>query len=284
MPEVPASQFRTTQPPWPILRKAVYGKYFAYGFSWEPLAASATQARRSVTIGGWEYLLMRLAFLYDRGGAKLQMESTPAGLRGSTVPWFLSGSGSGKLPIVLDPGYLLRIGSVLTWIADDRGSAALDNNIYLACHGLKLQKTPVMLPRRYEQADAYIHVANFTADDAGPGAVGANATTSFSNQIEAESDFEIKKITMVSDGTFTLQITTHEEDWFDTPLRSELLGGSVIEGPLYASGEFPFILPQPRMVQGGSYILTRVTDTLGAANRIQIFYYGTRLYPKGGRP
>ena len=49
-----------------------------------------------------------------------------------------------------------------------------------------------------------------------------------------------------------------------------------------ATGDFPFILPAPRIVTGGGYIAANVTDASGGANRIMVTFDGARLYPAGG--
>jgi hypothetical protein len=127
-------------------------------------------------------------------------------------------------------------------------------------------------------------VANFTANDGGPGAIAAGSTQIFTLRADGDSDFEVQKITVVSDGPCTVQIQSDNDNWFVAALRSELLGGSNIETTAGTfSGERPFILPAPRLITGAGYITSTVANLDAVnANRVQVTYWGVRLYPAGG--
>ena len=282
----------TNQPARPIFRDAVLSKYFAYLLDASTdttiLASGAVGRRILLQMNGeGDFAWMKTAALYDNGAAKVRFENTPTGVQFWSVPTYLTHLGSGKLPLIMNPPIYLRRNSVLAAVLDDRQLVAATNNVRIALHGLKLYDSPLLPPRQYQGLKFYRYVLNFTADDGGPGAVAASATSWQTIRTDGDSDFEIYKITLASDGPCTIQIQSDSDYWFSTQLRSELLGGSVIEhapdaSGIGATGDFPFILPAPRIVTGGGYIAANVTDASGGANRIMVTFDGARLYPAGG--
>ena len=282
----------TNQPARPIFRDAVLAKYFGYLFdasSDTTILASGAVGRRILLqmSGEGDFAWMKTAALYDNGAAKVRFENTPTGEQFWSVPTYLTHLGSGKLPLIMNPPIYLRRNSVLAAVLDDRQLVAATNNVRIALHGLKLYDRPLLPPRQYAGIKFYRYVLNFTADDGGPGAVTASGTTWQTVRTDGDSDFEIYKMTLASDGPFLIQVQSDSDYWFSTQLRSELLGGSVIEhapGPsgVGATGDFPFILPSARIVTSGGYIAANVTDASGGSNRIMVTFDGARLYPAGG--
>jgi hypothetical protein len=273
------------------VQKAVqFGKYFVYRHA-VALAAGAVGTRDTIGIDGEsDFELRKISVLADNRGVNFQMILTPLQEAFQSLPSFLSHYGSGQRPFIVNPAMILKRSAQFTGVFDDRRLVQVGtNNIVIAYHGAKVYNTPVVTPRRYQIAKPYIpYLANFTAFDGGEGSVPANATRTFNIRTDSDSDYEVQKITICSDGPILIQITTDQDNWFRNPLPGEVLGAQNIEtvaggGPDGFSGEYPFVLPAPRFVTAAAYISTEVTDLSGAANRVQVGYHGVRLYPAGGQ-
>ena len=108
----------------------------------------------------------------------------------------------------------------------------------------------------------------------------------FTLRFDGDSDFDVRKITLVSDAPITFQVQSDDDNWFQRPIRSELLGGSQIEvpgGTGIFSGELPFMLPHPRFVTKAAYLNVTVSNLdVVNSNRVQVAFWGTRLFPGGG--
>lgn len=271
----------------PIQRPALTSRYFAYLHAFDPLAASAVGSRDDFVVSAEaDFEIMKIAVLANNYGAKIRLEATPQSESYTSVPIFLSAL-AGRKPLILDPGLRLRRNSVVTAILDDRQTTAASQSIFIAYHGRKVGDHPYLPPRVYHFAKPYWYVANFTANDGGSGALAANGTGAASIRTDGDSDFEVRKILCVSDAEFACQVESQGGDlWFNEFMRSELLSGSLIETPPvnvpYFAGEYPFELPAPRVIQGANYITVHVEERGSAANRIQVIFYGVRLYPAGG--
>lgn len=282
----------TAQPWRNVKRPEQREKYFAYVHSLT-LAAGAVQQRVTVAMDSEsDFILRKLSVLAENRGAKVQLVQTPLQEAFQSLPMYLSMLGSGRLPFVLNPPIVIPRAAQYTQIFDDRRLALVGTNaISIVSHGAKAYDIPFVPRRIYDLAKPFIpYVANFTPDDlvtgTGGGTVAANGAASYNIRIDNDSDFEVQKITAVSDGPFTIQIISDNDNWFLQPIASEHLGASDIELAVagFFSGELPFVLPSPRFVSGASYITVQVADTSGAANRIMVGFNGPRLYPRGGRP
>lgn len=281
----------TAQPMRNVQKAAQFGKFFTYRHA-ITLTAAQQGARDTIGIDGEsDFELRKIAVLADNRGVNFQMILTPLQEAFMSLPSFLSHYGSGQRPFVVNPAMILKRSSQFSGVFDDRRLVQVgDNAIVVAYHGAKVYNTPIVTPRRYDIAKPYLpYLANLTAFDGGQGSVPANGTATFNIRTDSDSDFEVQKITICSDGPILIQITTDQDNWFRNPLPGELLGAENIEtvlggGPNGFSGEFPFVLPAPRFITAAAYITTEITNLLtDAANRVQVGYHGVRLYPAGGR-
>lgn len=281
----------TAQPWIDVRRPAQTEKYFAYVHT-ITLGAGALQQRVPIAMDSEsDFVFRKLTVLAENRGAKIQLVLTPLQEAFQSLPVYLSMFGSGDLPFVLNPPIIIPRAAQYTQVFDDRRLVQVGTNqISVVSHGAKAYDVPFVPRRMYDVAKAFIpYAANFTADDiaagTGGGVVAANSAASYNIRIDNDSDFEIQKMTAVSDGPFLIQIITDNDNWFLQPIRGEHLGATDIELAIggFFSGELPFILPSPRFVSGASYITVQVSDLSGAANRIMIGFNGPRLYPRGGR-
>lgn len=288
--QIAAQPLSTGQPPRDIRRQAQYGKFFVHTHAFTPFtsAAAGTTAQTSFTVDGQTvgFALMRIAVLADNLGDKILLTATPNGEQFSFDPHYLTHFGGGQFPLNISPAWLLRKNGILKAVITDTKLVPGNNNVRIAYFGQKVYDRPLIGPRRYHAAKHWFYPANFTAQDSGRGALIANETRSYTVRIDSDSDFEIQKLSVASDGPVTVQVQTDADDWFESALRSELLGGSLIEipvAPIDASGWHPFILPAPRLIIDAGYIKVTVTNQVAAVNRCEVQFHGTRLYPAGGR-
>ena len=287
----------TSQPTRQIFRGEVLTKFFTYtgnlastatGGDGTQLGSGAIGTRVLIPIAGEaDFAIVKTAALADNYGAKVQMLITPVNEQLQIAPCFLSSFGSGRLPKVYTPPWYVSRSAVITLIFDDRQLVAGAQNVFVALHGLKVFRTPFLPARSYAAQKQYAYIANFTADDGGVGALASNGTAWATVRTDGDSDFEVTKLSVLSDGPVKLQIQSDGDYWMNSALRGELLSGSNIEHPEGAgvvggSGEFPFVLPVPRIVTGGGYLSVFATDLSGAGNRCQVIFHGPRLYPAGG--
>jgi hypothetical protein len=283
----------TGQPRMPYDRAAQYGKYFAYEHDFLPLGASAVGVTRTLVIDGQtDFLMQDIAVLFDNGGCLYQFNLSPLGENFNNVPAYLSLLlGSGQFCRPVNPPRVLRRNAIFAVSLTDDQIVPAANTIVFAYHGTKISPRPIVPARRYERSEPFDYVASFTARDFDPsgtpiGPIAAGATVISSIRTDGNSDFEVQELVAVSDGPITVQISNDQDNWFLTPLRSELFGGSPIEAttfPLLFSGSRGYRLPGPRLITAAGYIQTIVTNQMAAApNRVQIGYRGQRLYPAGG--
>lgn len=290
-PSVPTTQAGNR----PYIRPAQYEKYFVYVHRFEPLTAAALGVRDNVVTDGdnSEFRIRKqtvLGFVTATGAItlddRISFEVTPLGERFQSSPMALSLLGSGRFPFVIPPEHLrLPRAATFTAVADSRNSGAVNTTIFVAHHGAKCYGSPVLPQRRYDRRKAWWAILDRTAQ--GEGVIAANGTVTPTLLLDAESDFEVEKVVIVSDGPMLMQFQNDTDNWFHRPLRSELLGGSFMTGPTAAvpmvSGELPFILPAPRMVTGGGYLAAVLQNLSAVEIRAQVLLFGHRCYPAGGR-
>lgn len=102
-------------------------------------------------------------------------------------------------------------------------------------------------------------------------AVGANSTQQDSLIIE-NLDFLLKKISVISTGSCTLQFTDNRgRNWYDKPIRSDLFFTNAANNNRE--------LVYPRMIRRKETVTVTVTDISGAANAVYIAFEGMELIP-----
>lgn len=278
----------TFQPGRDVNRKAQYGKFFTYFTQALPLAAGAINNRAATFTADGKYLafaVQKMACLADSLQAEGLLVVQPSGEQFSSDAMFLTHYGGGQFPRIVHPAWILRANNMVTLVLDDRQTVPAPNNIRVAYFGQKIQREPIIGPMSYNAAKQFDYPAKFTVDSE-RGVLAPNAVRTFTITVDADSDFEVQAISVASDAPVTVQTQSDADNWFDTDIRSELLGGSLIDPivpPLDPTGWHPFILPAPRWIMGAGYIKTTVTNTVAANNRCEVVYRGVRLYPAGGR-
>jgi len=270
-----------------VKRPAQRSKYYAYTHTWLPLAQNAVNVQSQFIVDAQtdHFAVQKIAVLADNYGAKIRVTASPNQEQFMFEQMFLTHFGSGLRQKIVDTPWPVRKNSVIVgWLSDfaTQNPMVNGNNVRIVYHGAKVYPYDLVPERIYDQHREMIYNLNFTAQDSGLGALAANESRIYSTRTDPIGDFEIRKVTICSDGPVTIQITTVQDDWFQTDLRSETLGGSLIELVDPRTGEYPFILPAPRFVGGGMSITARVTNQINAANRCEAMLHGVRLYPAGG--
>lgn len=277
-------------------RGADYSKFFTYIHRYEPLAAGARDVIDQFQIDGdadfWINKQARLNFdelNQERLGVAVKFEVSPISETYNFVESFLSHYGTGQRPNQYPPNSPIKLprNAVFSVHASDRNLIATPTTNFIAHHGGKVYASPIVQARRYLQREPYLYMANFT-DFGNPTdkTIPAGQVGVFTLRLDGNSDFDVRKLTVLSDAPILLQIQTDDDNWFQRAIRGELLGGSLIETPglgFASSGEYPFMLPHPRFVTKAAYININVTNLdQVSANRVQIGFWGQRLYPGGG--
>lgn len=295
---VPAN-VQTGQPAGRFIRKAQNAKFFTYLHEYTPAVtvgwvAGAVNIANSINVDGdAEFHIIKQAVLgFDELGVQqlddtIKFEVSPVSEGFNFTETYLSQYGSGRFPNLFGTPLVLPRTSIYTALASNRSVSGLLSTIRFAHFGAKVYRNPYIGQRVYRQQKPFTYAASY-----GGGVQGANAalpaggTDIYTLRTDGDSDFDVKKITVVSDAPVTLQVRTDEDAWFARPIRSELLGGSLIRnyGTLgYVSGEVPFMMPVPRLISGAGYINVQAANTdVVNPTRLQVVFWGTRLYPAGG--
>lgn len=278
-----------------FVREADHSKFFTYLHRFEPLVLGARGVIDQFQVDGdAEFWINKQAVLaFDnvglRRGATVQFQVSPISEAYNFVETFLSNLGSGRFPNQFPPGspIVLPRNAIFSALASDRNNPQIASTIFIAHFGGKVYSRQIVSARRYRQRKPYLYVANFS-DFANPTdkTIPAGQAGVFNLRTDGDSDFDVRKITVVSDAPITLQVQSDDDNWFQRPIRSEMLGGSLIEIPGANgtfSGELPFMLPHPRFITKAGYINITVTNLDQVnPNTVQVVFWGTRLYPGGG--
>lgn len=299
-PFQPPQEINTGQPFGNYTRRPQITKFFTYVHRFVPgttvgWIAGATNIRDQFQIDGdADFHVMKQAVLaFDaagvlRFGDTLAFEVSPVSEAFNFAETFIANYGTGRLPNQMGRfPLILPRNAIFTAKASNRNNAALITTILVAHFGAKVYRNPYLGARHYLQQKPYTYIANFTPFDGGQGQIPAGGTAIFPIRTDGASDFDVLKLTVVADAPVELQIRSDDDNWFLRPLRSELLGGSGIEtlgAPGFTmSGELPFMMPVPRLINAAGYINVQATNT-DAVNPIdcQVGIWGQRCYPGGG--
>ncbi len=250
------------------------------------LAAAAIGTQDAVQIDGQaNFLLHATAAVYDDGQAKVNFVIQPD-RNLFQVPVYIAALGIGAFPRLMAVPQIVPRAQTFTMSADDRRLVQVGvNNIRVLHIGQKVYNDPFEEAKAYRTVLPYDFVANFTANDGGAGALGANATNVFPVNVFSDSDFDIYQISIFVDGNATIQIETTGKalNWFNRACHVSLLGASVPNAAI-PSGARPFKLPGPVRVPAAGSIVTTVADISAAVNRVLVIYHGLRMKPPGGLP
>lgn len=277
-------------------READYSKFFTFIHRYEPLALGARNIIDSFQIDGDAdfWINKQAALTFDALGAPdkgvaVQFQVSPVSEAYNFVETFLANLGTGRFPNQFPPGspIVLPRNAIFSSLASERNLVPNAVTVFIAHFGGKVYNRPIVPAKRYRQRKPYIYVASFT-DFGSPTdkTIPAGQVGVFTLRTDGDSDFDVRKLTVVSDSPILLQIQSDDDNWFQRPIRGELLGGSGIDAagaPGTFSGELPFMLPHPRLVTKAAYLNINVTNLDQVnSNRVQIAFWGTRLFPGGG--
>lgn len=199
---------------------------------------------------------------------------------------FVSTLGVGQFPMPLPRGgQLIRGGSNFVAIAGDFQVVPAAASLRFLHYGYTEYARPVWDRTFYADCYPFSYMADFTAQGPLGAPVGANRTVSLPVPIDNDGDFEIRKVVIVSDGDFKLQVKNVDTriEWFNKPVFAQLLAGTDILAPIPA-GAWPFRLPDecPDYVKARGSLYVTVQDVSGFNNRIQVIFDGSKLRPAGG--
>lgn len=277
-------------------READYSKFFTYLHRYEPLASGAVDVIDQFQIDGdadfWINKQARLNFdelNQEQLGVTVRFEVSPISETYNFVESYLSHYGTGQRPNQYPPNSPIKLprNAVFSAHAWDRNIPNVATTNFIAHHGGKVYQRPIVTARRYLQREPYLYIASFTPfGNPSDKTIPAGQIGVFTMRMDGNSDFDVRKLTILSDAPILLQIQTDDDNWFHRAIRSELLGGSLIQTPgvgAFASGEYPFFLPHPRFITKAAYINVNVTNLDQVnPNRVQVGFWGQRLYPGGG--
>lgn len=295
-------EVNTGQPFGRYVRRPQITKFFTYLHQFVPgttvgWAVGAKAIRDQFQVDGDAdfHIIKQAVFAFDTDGTlvgrdTLAFEVSPVSESFNFSEQFVSSFGSGRLPNKLGRfPLILPRNSIFTCKASQRSVAVGEQppTIFVAHFGAKVYRNPYLGAKTYLQQKPFTYIANFTPFDGGTGAIPAASTSIFPIRTDGASDFDVLKVTVVTDAPVTIQVRTDDDNWFLRPLRGELLGASQISNlgaPGFTwSGELPFDMPVPKLVTAAGYINVQVTN-LDAVNAIncQVAFWGQRLYPAGG--
>lgn len=290
----------TAQAPGRYIRRAQREKFFTYLHAFQPgikegwIAGAINIADSFNVDGDADFCVAKQARLaFDTNNQvqlddSIQFQVSPVSEGFNFVETYLAAYGSGRFPNQLSTPLVLPRSAIFTALASNRSASGLLSTIYFAHHGYKLYRNPFIPQRVYRQQKPYTYAASWGGSLSGAkAAVPAASTDIFALRTDGDSDFDVRRITITSDAAITIQIRTDDDNWFLRALRGELFGASAIQSNVApdftTSGELPFFLPVPRLVSGAGYINVQVTNQDAVnANRVQVTFWGTRLYPAGG--
>lgn len=264
-------------------RRARYREFFGLVHQILPLAASGRQITDDAQIDGRsDFLVHARAATFQDGQAKVRFERVPGKYDAST-PYYISSLGSGQYPIYYAQPLVIVRGTTYRLWADDRQTVPLTNNLRVLHIGQKVFPQPFESARLYTWAEPFRLIADFTVE--GVGALAANQTGQAPLSVQAEYDFDVLRMLVLSDGPVTVDVVTTGKAmrWFSRPCHSDLVGGTGFNAATRA-GEWPFRLPSPVRVPASGVIDVSVADLSGVANRVQVLFDGISLMPPGGLP
>lgn len=278
-----------------FVREADYSKFFTFIHAFNPLALGARGVIDQFQIDGDADFHVNkqavLAFdaLGTRRGETVQFQVSPVSEGYMFVETYVANLGSGRFPNQFPPGspIVLPRNAIFSALASDRNNPQIQTTLFVAHFGGKVYERPIVTARRYRQRKPYLYTANFTSfGNPTDKTLPAGQAGVISLRTDGDSDFDVRKITVVSYAPITLQIQSDDDNWFQRPIRSEMLGGSLVEVPGANgsfSGELPFMLPHPRFVTKAGYVnFTATNQDQVNPNPAQIVLWGTRLFPGGG--
>lgn len=274
----------------PALWKTFYGVTHQFASGEKTVALTAGQLNVSDTVvmgGSVPFVIVARAGIWSPATAeqgKIRVKANRKDLFSDAC--FLATFGTGRYPQYLPKELVLDGGADFVVTLDDRQTVTTAITARFLHYGYLRHNEPVQAARFYSEAEPWRYVADFTAEGPNAAAVTASGSISLPINIDQDGDFQVYKVTLVSDGAFKVQISNSDrhQDWFwPGPVHAQLLGGVSFGGDPSA-GAWPFRLPEsvPEFVSAGSSLKVAVSDISAATNRVQVIFDGRKLKPAGG--
>lgn len=159
-------------------------------------------------------------------------------------------------------------------IATFRDLSGAPNNIRFTLHGRRFY-TKESPPEVYQKMYEYFgrkertNIYFLTTDAAA--LIPAGGVLASTARVTDEADFEIYKVNVVSDGAFTFRLR-------DVATNRTLSNGVISNTIGSGVAEFPFIFPEPWLVERNYQIGIEMTDLSAAPNNVFMTFIGRRLY------
>jgi hypothetical protein len=277
----------------PALWKTFYGvsHQFAAGERTVALTAGQVGAKDVVVLdGSWDFVAVARAAIWspvtgDQG--KVMMKVNRKDL--FDAPRYLGTVGTGRYPQYLPLPLVLHGGADFSAVVDDRQIVPAALTVRLLHFGYTVEKSPVQDARWYSEAEPWSYMADFTAEGPTGAAIAANGAMSLPIVIDPDSDNQVYKLSIISDGECKIQVknASRHQNWFNpaSGVHNFLLGGTTF-GADPPVGAWPFVLPEsvPEFVTNKGALMITVADTSAATNRVQVIVDGRKLKPAGGLP
>jgi hypothetical protein len=209
-----------------------------------PLAASVRGAQDNVQVDGQaDFLVHATNAVYEDGQAKVQFVIQPD-RNLFQVPVFIGALGRANFPRWMQVPALIPRAQTFSCIADDRQAVPVTNTIRILHVGQKVYDRPFEAARAYTHVNEYDFVANFTNDDGGVGPLAANGTNIAPVNVFADADFDIYKVSILSDGMRHQVGTSGKALSNSTDRARRAVAGTTINSGIPASA-WPFKLQGP---------------------------------------
>lgn len=137
----------------------------------------------------------------------------------------------------------------------------------------------ISMARRIKQIDTdhFVHTATWNP-------LGAGATTPVQVQFQNDSDFIICKqmitaysavgvLVLLPDYLVTILLTGTGRQYQDAPQHV---------GNAFGTAQLPYILPEPKLVPGGSQMTVTLQNLTAVAARVDISFSGMKVFYKAG--
>jgi hypothetical protein len=127
------------------------------------------------------------------------------------------------------------------------------------------------------EADHFIYTATWNT-------LGANAVTPVNVPIQNDSDFIIRWLALcayTAAGT-ALANPDYLVTIFDTGSGRQFQDQMVHVSNTFGTAQWPFVLPEPKLVKGGSVIQVTLTNNTAVAARVDVALIGFKLFYLAG--
>jgi hypothetical protein len=265
-----------------------YKEYYIYSFEQVPLAAGAGTVFSDVTVkmdsdSDFEIFKRhhvaiddRIRVDYQDDSYGRQFQNSSMDLRGisgtilkATGVVEVGQSLNNFMPYILPRPYLIRAGTTYTSsYADFSGSA---NSIRESFHGAKIRQGKAPWDQEWSAKPPYDYT---TSVNNAPVSIGPGGTAIIQISIGIDAHFLVQKVvgTRSSQAPALVTVRTggNDRQWMDKPVHFDNLVGN---------GQFPNVLPAPRLVERGSSMSITIQNLSSTVTgTYEIIFSGLKLF------